>query len=75
MTGQKICQSCAMPLTEASLFGTNADGSFTVRFSYPEDEWVYGFILSFGMYAKVITPPHIREIIRERLKKTLAFYE
>ena len=53
----------------------HADGSFTVRFSYPEDEWVYGFILSFGMYAEVIEPPHIREIIRERLNKTLAFYE
>lgn len=51
------------------------DGSFTVSFSCPEDEWVYGYILSFGMYAKVTNPPHIREIIRERLKKTLALYE
>lgn len=27
MTGQTFCQSCAMPLTEEALFGTNADGS------------------------------------------------
>ncbi|KAA6308709.1 hypothetical protein EZS27_039673 [termite gut metagenome] len=24
---QKLCQSCAMPLTDAALIGTNADGS------------------------------------------------
>ncbi len=27
MTEQKFCQSCAMSLTEESLFGTNTDGS------------------------------------------------
>ena len=51
------------------------DGSFTVCFSYPEDEWLYGYLLSFGMYGKVTNPPHIREIIRKRLKKTLSYYE
>ena len=24
---QKICQSCAMPMSDDSLYGTNADGS------------------------------------------------
>lgn len=24
---QKICQSCSMPMTDESVFGTNADGS------------------------------------------------
>ncbi|NLW08396.1 MAG: YafY family transcriptional regulator [Firmicutes bacterium] len=60
---------------EESQIAPHADGSFTVRFSYPEDEWVYGFILSFGMYAEVLEPPHIRRIIKERLEKALAFYE
>ncbi|HHU50779.1 MAG TPA: transcriptional regulator [Firmicutes bacterium] len=27
MTEQKFCQSCAMPLTEESQFGTDADGA------------------------------------------------
>lgn len=27
MTGEKFCQSCAMPLTEEAHFGTNADGT------------------------------------------------
>lgn len=52
-----------------------ADGYFTVRVSYPEDEWVYGFILSFGYYAEVLEPPSIREIISERLKTALTLYE
>ena len=60
---------------EESQITAHTDGSFTVRFFYPEDEWVYGFILSFGMYAEVIEPPHIRKIIKERLKKALTFYE
>ena len=27
MTGEKFCQSCAMPLTVEAHFGTNADGT------------------------------------------------
>ena len=60
---------------EESQITVDEDGSFTVRFAYPEDEWVYGFILSFGMYAEVIEPPHVRKIIKERLEKALTFYE
>lgn len=52
----------------------NDDGSFMVDVSYPEDEWVYGSILSYGWYAEVIEPQRIREIIKERLEKTLDFY-
>lgn len=60
---------------EEAQITTHEDGSFTVAFSCHEDEWLYGYILSFGMYAEVTKPPHIREIIRERLKKTLALYD
>lgn len=52
----------------------NNDGSFTVTLYYPDDEWVYGYILSFGHYAEVLEPLHIREIITERLKKSLDKY-
>jgi len=52
----------------------NDDDSFTVTLFYPEDEWVYGYILSFGHYAQVLDPPHIRAIIVERLEKSLAKY-
>lgn len=52
----------------------NDDGSFTITLFYPEDEWVYGYILSFGHYAEVLEPPHIRAIILARLKKSLEKY-
>jgi len=46
-----------------------ADGSYIVSFCWPEDNWVYGTILSFGEYAEVLEPEHIRDIIREKAKK------
>ena len=53
----------------------NEDGSYSVTVSYPEDEWVYGFIMSFGCYVEVLEPEHIRNIIEDRMRKALRFYE
>ena len=50
------------------------DGSFNVSVCWPEDNWVYGTILSFGEYIEVLEPAHVREIIREKAKKILAKY-
>lgn len=45
----------------------NDDGSLTVTQSgEPEDNGMYGFILSFGEYAEVLEPKHIRDIIFEK---------
>lgn len=52
----------------------NEDGSFVVKVSYPEDEWVYGYILSFGYFVEVLEPGYIRKIIKNRLEKTLKLY-
>lgn len=52
----------------------NVDGSFEVAASYPEDEWVYGYILSYGSFAKVMEPAYLRDIIAERLKQALRQY-
>jgi predicted DNA-binding transcriptional regulator YafY len=52
----------------------NEDGSFTVMVSYPEDEWVYVYILSFGSYAEVVEPQYVRNIICKRLEETLLQY-
>lgn len=51
------------------------DGSFLVTFSYPEDEWVYGYIMSFGSYGEVLEPEHIRKIIKDRLQSALEKYK
>ena len=52
----------------------NPDGSFTVTMHFIEDEWVYGYILSFGSSATVLEPPHIKEIIKKRLQESLNNY-
>ena len=51
------------------------DGSFLVRVAYPVDDWFYGSILSYGVHAKVIDPPELRERIEEMLKKMLENYQ
>lgn len=53
----------------------NADGSMLVRVAYPEDEWVYGNLLSFGDDVVVLEPEHIRELIIKKCKKILEHYE
>lgn len=53
----------------------NEDGSYSVTVTYPEDEWVYGYIMSFGCFVEVLEPEHIREIIANRTRKMLNFYD
>lgn len=50
------------------------DGYFLVTVTYPEDEWVRQFILSFGPFAKVLAPSHIQAEIRQRLRQALTQY-
>jgi len=52
----------------------NGDGTYTVEFYFPEDEWVYSYILSFGAAVKVLEPESVREIIKERAKKIYKKY-
>jgi predicted DNA-binding transcriptional regulator YafY len=52
----------------------NPDGSFMVTATFPEDEWVYSYILSFGNYAEIMEPMHIREIIKRKLEQNLEKY-
>ncbi len=50
------------------------DGSFIVTVTWPEDDWVYGTILSYGEYIEVLEPEHIRKIIKEKTLKTVKKY-
>ena len=52
----------------------NDDGSFTVEVSYPETDWVYGYILSFGSTVTVIAPRKAAEIIKSRSEKIFQKY-
>ncbi len=44
----------------------NADGSFTVKAVMPDDEWGYSYILTYGEYAEVLAPQHIRDYIAKK---------
>lgn len=51
------------------------DGSFIVKVLWPEDNWLYGFILSFGEYIEVLEPEHIRKIIKDKAEKIFKLYQ
>lgn len=51
------------------------DGSFKVTVYYPEDEWLYGYLLSFGPALKVLSPRSIQKSLKSRLEKMLGYYE
>ena len=50
------------------------DGSFIIKVEYPENDWVYGYLLSFGEYIKVLSPDRARNTIKDKLEKTLKNY-
>ena len=52
----------------------NSDGSFIVTVDLPDEEWLYGYILSFGDDAEVIEPKYIRNNIKSKLKECLKKY-
>jgi predicted DNA-binding transcriptional regulator YafY len=56
------------------LIQKNPDESLTVITAYPEDKWVYGHLLSFGSEVEVISPPHIRDILREQASAVAELY-
>ena len=50
------------------------DGSYIVTVTWPEDEWVYGTIMSYGEYITVLEPAHMREVIKTKLIKAAEKY-
>ncbi|WMM25736.1 YafY family protein [Tissierella sp. MB52-C2] len=50
------------------------DGYIIVRTSFPEDEWVYSMILSYGEYIEVLEPHYIKDIIKKRAQKIYEKY-
>lgn len=51
------------------------DGTVEASITFPKGDWIYGYILSFGKYTKVIEPADVREKIKEILGLTLKVYE
>ncbi|AVK86127.1 transcriptional regulator [Lysinibacillus sp. B2A1] len=49
--------------------------NLTVNISLPEDEWLYGFLLSFGHRIKVLEPFHLRAIVHKRAQEIVELYK
>ena len=45
------------------------DGSYIVTVSWETDNWVQGFVLSYGAFIEVLEPTHFRESIKEEAIK------
>ncbi|WP_379127630.1 helix-turn-helix transcriptional regulator [Paenibacillus sp. sgz500958] len=52
----------------------DGNGGYYVTLEYPEDSWLYGFLLSFGSAAEVLEPEHIRRRIGETAVEIAAKY-
>lgn len=59
---------------EDSEINKKDDGSFIINVEYPENEWVYGYILSFGEYVKVLSPERVKRTIKDKIEKILKNY-
>lgn len=51
------------------------DGSAVITVKYPEDEWVYGMILSFGNDIEVLEPEHVKSIIKTKAEEIIKKYK
>ncbi|UQZ34746.1 transcriptional regulator [Paenibacillus sp. PK3_47] len=49
-------------------------GGYTVNVHYPEDSWLYGFLLGFGNAVEVLEPEHIRRRMGEIAAQIAAKY-
>lgn len=48
------------------------DGRLVVECTFPEDQWLLSFLLSFGSQLEVLSPDHWRELVAEEWKKSAA---
>lgn len=60
---------------DQNLLINNQDGTYEINIELPENEWLYGYILSFGNYIEVIEPKYIRDIVLHKMKETIKIYE
>ena len=49
-------------------------GHFIVEISLPNDNWVIGYLLSYGPYLEVLSPEHIREQLKDFSQKVNNIY-
>ncbi len=69
-------ESVITTLVEESFGAEHVDNErLTINIALPEDEWLYGFLLSFGHRLKVLKPSHIRDIVLKRAQDIVELYK
>lgn len=53
----------------------DGEGKYLVEIAFPEDDWLYGFILSFGSNVEVLEPLHMRQKIEEISERIGSLYK
>ncbi|MDD6795171.1 MAG: YafY family protein [Clostridiaceae bacterium] len=53
----------------------NKDGSYLITTSFPLNDWVYSFLLSFGEDLKVLSPAFVQDKIKEKASLILKNYK
>ena len=51
------------------------NGNFEITIEIFENEWLYGYLLSFGEHLKVLKPARIREILAKKIEKMRENYK
>lgn len=52
----------------------DADGTTTVSFALPEDDWLFELVLGFGSQVEVLEPPHLRNLIKQKAAEMVSIY-
>jgi predicted DNA-binding transcriptional regulator YafY len=60
---------------DSDIIKINPDGSGEVNLSLPVDEWIYGYLLSFGDGIEVLKPASLREVLKDKADKISAAYK
>lgn len=53
----------------------NDDGSLTVQAWLPADEWLYGYLMSFGRMVEILSPDELRLGLMEEMRKIADHHE
>ncbi len=47
----------------------------TAECFFPEDDWMFSYIISYGADVKIIEPESVKNMVTEKLKKLLSYHE
>lgn len=59
---------------DVSCISVISDGKYLIDTYLPENEWLYGYLLSFGEKLRILYPSHVKEIVIDKMKRCLENY-